>query len=522
MSLIRWKVFIKKSAISQSEISSEIALNILDCSHVESERKSHEIGNGDIVTNNQLFCVDEKTGIGHSYLHERDKPFNDILSDKNKKINVFLPGYATGDRYTLIFTALIEPRLEISIAYTEGNKGEEKAATEAFDVIKNSLIKNGELNPEKRLTLLSYLNNDLKAVREKLDDSETKSSFTHIKGSGNCPLRIQNDAEHMFHISATTEIINRHFRDNDTLILDKFSQVKEKLHNLVTSDEQEKINSLVDDVIKYHGIKKGDVALWIADREFANERESQAISRPRMFDLIADYLKKNDISVFCIADTYINRIKTFDDEEVINNRHPHRLPGVSHIGRFWAEPLLSPRENQWYFMDKLLEKTGGKLIGIRSGALEPFALMGHNIIYLEHKNMFTPERHASWQGVIPYRRLITEGYTGYINSNTEVMRDQKINNMLSNQLKNIINSRSKYTDESFSSMIESIIHNKIDAQEFSSQLSLQNEISEIQEDIASGVMSENELKLLVNMLNSEKINDSAATVITQHANSLTS
>lgn len=165
------------------------------------------------------------------------------------------------------------------------------------------------------------------------------------------------------------------------------------------------------------------MALWIADREGANERESQAISRPLMFEQMAQRFAQEGFKVFDVADTFINPSPsiprgTFD-------RHPYRPEIRPQIGRFWngtfdTEKLLAPRENQWYFMDRLLSKTGSRLAGIRSGALEPFALFGHTVVYLEHKDMFTPERHASWQGYIPYHRVITEKTTGYMSTDIKL------------------------------------------------------------------------------------------------------
>src|SRR5690606_38783921 len=69
-----------------------------------------------------------------------------------------------------------------------------------------------------------------------------------------------------------------------------------------------------------------------------------------------------------------------------------------------------------------------------SGALEPFALMGHQVIYLEHDHMFTPERHACWQNVIPYHRLVTAHTTGYLGMGTEVSRASLIDQVINTNL----------------------------------------------------------------------------------------
>jgi len=355
--------FYRKSAMQSSFASQEIASESLSQS-IKSSRLLDTIVNQSTLSENQKFCIDSKTGKGLPYLHERDRQYENILS-AGEDIDVFLPGYATGDRYTLIFTALIEPRLNISIGYSKNDPKEEKAAKEAYDVIVDALKSNGEADPERRVTLLSYKGNSLKAARETLDSPETKSSFEHVDGAQTSPMMCsESDAPHVFHISVTTEIINRYFQDTATSNAEKYSNVREKLGNLVNESDKMKIDALVDKVIEFHGIKKGDVALWIADREFANEREAEAISRPKMFDLIAQHLKSQGFGTFSIADTYINRASPADSDGSIVNRHPYRLSGMPHIGRFWAakvdgSQLLAPRENQWFFMNNLLTKTGG-------------------------------------------------------------------------------------------------------------------------------------------------------------------
>jgi hypothetical protein len=506
----------KASASSISVVGQEIAQESVN----QSEKLSIDLDqkiNKAVLYENQCFCIDPKTGKGLSYLHERDRQYEGILSG-NEDIHVFLPGYATGDRYTLIFTALIEPKLNISIAYSAGNKNEEKAAKEAYDVIIHALKRNGETNPEKRITLLSYKGDNLKKARESLDSPNTKSSFDYVQGAKTSSLMLnKNDSPHVFHISVTTEIINRSFQDESTASAEKYQNVRDKLANLVTEEDRKEINHLVDKLIDFHKIKHGDVILWTADREYANAREAEAISRPKMFEQIAQHLKSDNIGVCCIADTYINRAKSFENKDIIVNRHPYRMAGVPHIGRFWTanvngKQLLAPRENQWYFMDRLLSNTGGRIIGIRSGALEPFALMGHNVIYLEHKNMFTPERHASWQGWIPYRRLITEKTTGYLNLNTEIRRNEKINEMISiAEVRRKDIGTNPFSQEQFSSAEFSKLSNNLDK-----TASLQDEIQIINEDINTGLLSRNELTLLTQMLKSEDIKTPAADVIQQN------
>jgi len=154
--------------------------------------------------------------------------------------------------------------------------------------------------------------------------------------------------------------------------------------------------------------------------------------------------------------------------------------------------------------EQSFNQNGGRLIGIRSGALEPFALMGHNVIYLEHKNMFTPERHASWQGNIPYRRLITENTTGYLKLNTEVKRDEIRREMISMaEIRKLKNGMERDSSK-----------DSIGISRSSADLArLQDAFGMINDDIDNGVLSQGELKVLTEMLTSEDITSTASDAI---------
>lgn len=398
------------------------------------------------VLRNQAKFINPLDGSGNAYLHARDNRHERMLA-MDGPIHTFLPGYATGDRYSLILAMLIDPRLHVSVAYSVGNQHEQDCAREAANVIRTALQRNGEPDAANRVSIHEYSGPSLKAARESLDSAETRGHFKLIDGSGS-PLSTLAPTDrdpHVFHISATTELIARRFRQEQAHAAPlppdapMFKLVRGKLDALVPAEERHRIDALVDQVIAEQDITTGSAGLWIADREFANARESEAISRPAMFEQIADSLKAAGTPVYCIADTYINRVKDDDGRIRLFDRHPYRPEMHPHIGRFWAAEVdgkrpLAPRENQWYFMNRLLEKVGGPLIGIRSGALEPFALMGHQVIYLEHDHMFTPERHACWQNVIPYHRLVTAHTTGYLGMGTEVSRASLIDQVINTNL----------------------------------------------------------------------------------------
>ena len=439
----------------------------------------------------QAYRMDTTTGQGLPYLHNRDMPFRAALDCPESKIHTFLPGYATGDRYSLILATLINPQLNVSIAYSRGNDAEQTHALEAFHVIRSALAASGQTNAAERVSLYEYNGESLKNARESLDDSATRADFTHVEGAAS-PLvgGPAHDATHVFHISATTELIARRFRDTDRSPDDRCIDVRNKLISLVDPAERQRIDALVGTVIAEQGIKPGAAALWIADREYANAREAEAISRPLMFEQIADALGAAGTPVYCVADTYINRARDENGKDRLTDRHPYRPQLHPHIGRFWAAELngkrvLAPRENQWYFMHKLLDTVGGPVIGIRSGALEPFALMGHQVIYLEHKDMFTPERHACWQGVIPYHRLITNHTTGYRNKESETFRSNELRSLLGETLQRRFDLGPAGAHAPLS-----------DGHALSDR---QQRLSRVEDDLASGVLSGNELKLLVAM-----------------------
>jgi len=448
----------------------------------------------DEVRLRQAYRVND-AGQGIPYLHTRDASFAALLDAGDAPIHTFLPGYATGDRYALILATLVNPRLHVSIAHTRGNESEQKHAREAFDVIRHALLATGQPGAESRVSLLEYSGRSLKNARESLDDPATRADFRRIDGPSS-PLEgaVGLKDSHVFHISVTTELIARRFRDTSVPYTERCMEIRNTLRGLVKPCDRQQIDALVATVIAEQGIQPGATALWIADREFANAREAEAISRPMMFEQIADALGRTGMPVYCVADTYINRARDENGKDHLTDRHPYRPTLHPHIGRFWAaevegKPLLAPRENQWYFMHKLLDTVGGPVIGIRSGALEPFALMGHQVIYLEHKDMFTPERHACWQGIIPYHRLIIDHTAGYLDKRTELQRRNEIRSQLSEVLQHRPPSGNPSTE--------------VMRSRSSGLASRQAALEALEEDLRVGVLSGNELKLLVAMVRSQ-------------------
>jgi len=465
---------------------------------IASRRLAQQHPRAEIIVNQQ-FHIDPKTGQGLPYLHERDRAWAAVLKAPDATVHTFLPGYATGDRYSLIMAMMLEPRLHVSIAYTAGNAAEEKHAREACDVLLEALGRNGTADPARRVTLLEYRGESLKRARESLDDGATRERFIHLQGSPSplsAPYASAPRNDHVFHISVTTELIARQFRE----CADKaglHATVRDKLEALLEPGDRALIDRLVDQVIAEQRIPPGAVGLWVADREFPNSREAEAASRPAMVEQIAAHLKSRGLPIYCIADTFINRTRDHLGTDRLTDRHPYRPELHPHIGRFWAAEwegarVLAPRQNQWYFMHRLLSSIGGPLVGIRSGALEPLALMGHSVIYLEHKDMFTPERHASWQQNLPYHRLITTRTTGYREKQTEIAR----NNLIRASLSNMIDRQMQPGPHA--------------------PLGNDPRLERIEDDHSQGVLSTDELDLLVQMVTRSTTAEQASRTLWPH------
>lgn len=493
---------------SQS-IRQEVGRVILEDTRATALQRDKEVTT-DTIRALQAYRMDVQSGTGHPYLHERDLRHAAALQP-GQPIHTFLPGYATGDRYSLILAMLINRDLHVSIAYTAGNEVEQRNAEEAAKVIQSALAATGQPGADTRVALFEYHGTreiDLKKARESLDAPDTRARFQQCKGAPSPLAGHPADAStHVFHISATTELIARVFRDPNVPTAGLHAAICAQLAALVPEATRSNIDALVERVIAEQGIEPGAAALWIADREFANAREAEAISRPRMFEQIADGLKDAGIPIYCLADTYINRARDEQGLDRLTDRHPFRPELHPHVGRFWAaevdgEHPLAARENQWYFMHRLLDRVGGPLIGIRSGALEPFALMGHQVIYLEHKDMFTPERHACWQGIIPYHRMITSGTTGYLEKHTETFRANETRKLISESL---LMNQSLSEDSSMEDRITKAADGTTPLR--------QQMIATIDEDLRRGVLSGNELQLLLEMARSGKTALAAATAL---------
>jgi hypothetical protein len=400
------------------------------------------------VIQNQLKYI--KHGKGELYPHPRDKVAWEGR-DRRAKVHTFLPGYATGDRYTAILTMLIDEHLCLVIAYEQGDDKEQeqdrKNALSAFDTVVAALTAN-DVDPSGRVCLLSH-RGSLREARETLNTREGRRAYTHVRGY-EPPLLHEDSKEHVYHISITTVVMAEAWGDDYSrgrTVKEKSGVIRACIHRMIPEGTRSTIDGIVRARIGELSVKSGSVAIWIANRPKANPREAEAISNPYMFEQIRYAIEATGRPCFHIADGFVNVV-----EETKEDRHRFKPGNLVDVGKFWDDSsgLLKARENQWYFLDQLFIRTEcHTIIGIRSGALEPIALLGHNVIYLEHSDMFTPERHGAWQGRIPYSRLVTCNRTGYYDKDhpriadhaigghvvqSEVARDQAIRSLISRNL----------------------------------------------------------------------------------------
>jgi hypothetical protein len=383
-------------------------------------RQQQKIGAGRVDRNQRR---DLELGVGKLYPHPRDAGAWSAR-DGQAKVHTFLPGYATGDRYTAILTMLVDERLCLSIAYELDNQREERDARSAYQTVRSALEHNGQAL-EGRVYLLSH-QGDLKVARERLNTADGRRRYTLLEGGVGCPL-VEDQAlrQHVYHVSITTVVMAEFWGNNyrSYLVLkQKSSVIRSRIYAMLSSQTRSKIDLFVSKFIDDKRIPLNGVALWIANRPGANSREAEAISNPIMFEQIRAAIEASGRRCFYLADGFLNVV-----DGKLENRHKFNALSTPDIGKFWeADDLFKQRENQWYFLDQLLTRVKcTSLIGIRSGALEPIALLGHNVIYLEHEDMFTPERHGSWQGRVPYNRLVVCNRTGYYDSETMLARGGK-------------------------------------------------------------------------------------------------
>lgn len=425
-------VFLTRAGSSPTLFQDSDVLN--DFRRQASERGKRYGAGTKTVEKNQQAWIDTKTGKGilSGTLWPHDEAvWNTIPDIKNHPSAVFMPGYAVGDRYSAILTMLTYPKMKLTIGYSEKHPvlpAEKKYAMEAFEIITDALKKSGVSQEDinKRLSVVRYDGETpLNHISGRFNDAENRENFTTVLGekSAICAPQNASPESHLFHISATTVMMAKHWEDNDDPVRSG-DEIRKLVYGLVNEEARAKLDGLVDSTIKETGLRDNSVLLWKTNKPFeipvrdaASARQKEAFANPRMFELIQAALEKQGTPIAYIGDGFRNEYKNRTED-----RHPWGNRTTPDLSKFWQKSgLLKERVNQWYFLDRIMQKSNGKaFIGVRSGALEPLSLLGHNVVYLEPKSLFTPERHAPWQGRIPYNRLITEASAGYVDNDTEV------------------------------------------------------------------------------------------------------
>ena len=133
----------------REEITAELLRQANRCSlHLESKIPSKRI------YETQSKFIENQVGV--LYPHPRDRQAWNNLKE-NAPIHTFLPGYATGDRYTAVLSMLEEPRMRIIIAYENHKPSQRSKTIEVYGWLKKALESNGIESFQNRISLVRYV-----------------------------------------------------------------------------------------------------------------------------------------------------------------------------------------------------------------------------------------------------------------------------------------------------------------------------------------------------------------------------
>ncbi|MBI2792273.1 MAG: hypothetical protein HYX61_09955 [Gammaproteobacteria bacterium] len=384
----------------------------------ERSRKLSEESN----VNLQKEGMDEQ-GRGNEFIpYENREHWKHITSDPklaNTPINIILPGYATGDRYTLGMLLNWDPRVRVHIVYNEGNKEEEKAAKEAY-ALYSSILEQKHIAPAQRIGL-----HEMRAIPEKYVENndppwdklsgnnisdacmiwntmpDVRDYVSQIEGLPFPSAWDQSDEGYLYHISLSTHLISKLYEENPEKCIAELRTLF--FEKMIPSDRRKELDELYEN--KYSGIQDS-IILWVGNRsDLPDLRQAEAFSRPSMYEQIREMFEKDKIHCEYAADSWRGRHAYSPMEDISNEKHP--------LITFWNDIKGRPREEQWYLMYRVMQ-VNKAIIGNRSGSIEPFALLGMPVIYLEHKDMFTKERTRQLIGRVPtWNITITEESIGY-------------------------------------------------------------------------------------------------------------
>lgn len=376
--------------------------------------------------------MDER-GRGNEFIpFENREHWKHITSDPklaDTPINIILPGYATGDRYTLGMLLNWDPRVRVHIVYNEGNKEEEKAAKEAY-ALYSSILEQKNIDPAQRIGL-----HEMRAIPEKYVENndppwnklsgnnisdacmiwntmpDVRDYVSQIEGLPFPSAADQSDESYLYHISLSTHLISKLYEENPEKCIAELRTLF--FEKMISSSRREELDELYEK--KYSGIQDS-IILWVGNRsDLPDLRQAEAFSRPSMYEQIREMFEKDDIHCEYAADSWRGRHAYSPMEDISNEKHP--------LINFWNDIKGRPREEQWYIMYKVMQ-VNKAIIGNRSGSIEPFALLGMPVIYLEHKDMFTKERTRQLIGRVPtWNITITEESIGY-GKEKEMDKDQ--------------------------------------------------------------------------------------------------
>lgn len=339
---------------------------------------------------------------------------------ESENVNIILPGYATGDRYTLGMLLLLNDKIRIHLVYNEGDEVQRKNAEEAYTLYKKILDSQGKnidnyvsinvMSKPEDLSLISdnpepwnkFSNNH---VYDACMIWNTKPQIrNHVHNIRGCDFPDADNSTHLFHVSVSTTLMAREFEKNAEASMSKLQVFF--LNTLIPKERQKEL----DDIYERHFSHIQDkVIVWVSNRSNNPDlRVAEITSRPVMWEQIRAKLNEESIGSIYSGDEWEKRhsnISSDLDASQGNNHNPMQA--------FWKKFNITTREEQWYLMAKIMQKNKA-IIGNRSGALEPFALLGMPVLYLEHKGIFTSERLAQLLGRLPtWNRVVAHESTGY-------------------------------------------------------------------------------------------------------------
>jgi hypothetical protein len=245
-----------------------------------------EKGANEIKVKENLNPSTQKGEMSHSLWPHDEKVWNNIPDIKTQPVNLLLPGYAVGDRYSTILTMLLYPKMKLTIAYSESHPllpREKEYAMEAHKIISESLLASGLSQKEinERLSVVQYDGpGPLDQISGSFNDDENRSKFTPVSGAPSSLCERYSEDKHVFHISASTVMLAQHWEDNND-VAKSSGEIRSAVYKLITPDTKASLDKLVDQTIQKTGLKENSALLWVTNKPFEKPVRNEATARQK-------------------------------------------------------------------------------------------------------------------------------------------------------------------------------------------------------------------------------------------------